>query len=241
MTVQSKQLIEEALLEATLEQYKDVPAENEIDHEFSKQFERNMKGVISMTKENKAKAAPNSASHHGITTLKRIVLIAALISMLTVTALAAPAIREFFVKFFMEEWGYGYAITFDPEQAANAPDTIEQYMVPEYIPDEYQIISENTGKTNYSVWYSKSDSENILFDQYCIKDSDFKNNWMFIENEIEGYEIAVMNGYQIKKLAYNEYIAYVWTDNCYFYTLQTPISVTITEVEMIISSVCPTN
>lgn len=222
-----------ALLDRVLEQFQDVPAEDEINYTFSKKFEKNMDSLIRSTKE----PASAPAVHPARTTLRRIILVAIIAALLATTAMAIPAIREGLIGFFLEEWGRSYAITFDPEQAASAPQTIQTCYKPSYMPNDFAVCVDETNLTVNSYWLENDSHERIYFTQMCIEDTSYENNWLLLNaNNVERSK-AVLDGYSVDVLTHDDYILYVWTDNAYLYILQTPSSMIITEAEKIICSV----
>ena len=110
-----KQLSEfqKALVSSVLEDFADIPAEDEIDLTFSPEFEERAQSLISRTGSRLWRATN--------TTLRRIVLIAAIIALLSATAMALPPVREAILDFFLTDRVTEYGITFDPEEAAAAP------------------------------------------------------------------------------------------------------------------------
>ena len=118
---------EQALLDITLEAFADIPSEEEIDLELSDSFLSNSEKLI----EKNRRGGFSRASK----TIRRIILVAALIAALATTAMAVPAIREALIKFFAQSAETHYEFYFDPEQAATAPDNIEKVYKPTYIPE----------------------------------------------------------------------------------------------------------
>lgn len=233
MQVYSNSSTKAALLDRVLEQFQDVPAEDEINYTFSKKFEKNMGNLIRSTKE----PALTPAVHPAHTTLRRIILVALIAALLATTAMAIPAIREGLISFFLEEWGHSYAITFDPEQAANAPQTIQTYYKPSYMPNDFTVCVDEANLAVNSYWLENNSQERIYFTQMCIEDTSYENNWLLLNaNNVERSK-AVLDGYSVDVLTHDDYILYVWTDNAYLYILQTPNSMIITEAEKIICSV----
>lgn len=233
MLVCSKNIVGDALLDKVLEQFADVPTEDEIDYTFSKDFENRMNRLLQKTQD----PTPSAVLHFTSYTLKRVVLIAALVAVLAATAFAAPVIQKFFVQFFVEDASYGYAITFDPEQAATAPKQIETVYKPHYIPKNFEAINDECGigVTNY--WFGNAENEHILFSQFTIEDVTYENNWLQFNANATERSSATLSGYKVEILTHDECIIYIWTDSAYLYTLQVPSWLAITEVESIIASV----
>ena len=107
----------QALLDATLEEFRDIPSEEEIDLEFSEEFEAWAQELL--------KGPQKRGSRPRGKTLRRLIILAAILAALVTAALATPAIREALIEFFTHNRGTHYEFSFDPEQAATAPRTIE--------------------------------------------------------------------------------------------------------------------
>lgn len=204
---------EQALLDITLEAFADIPSEEEIELEFSDLFLSNNEKLI----EKNRRGGFSGASK----TIRRIILVAALIAALATTAMAVPAIREALIKFFAQSAETHYEFYFDPEQAATAPENIEKVYKPTYIPEGFHedFAFVDLGVVSY-LWSSDA-GEYITFDQLPIP------------NDTEGpapdaedvtVETINLNGYQVF-VVYGEITMYYWTDNEYFYALCVPTSV----------------
>ena len=122
---------ERALIDATLEEYSDVPdCEDKIAIQLSDHF-------IRKTEKLNRKTVSKGWKYQN-TVWKRVALIAILAAVLAASAMAIPAVREAIIKFFLHDEGTHYEVSFDPIQAASAPDSIETVYLPTYIPDGYQ-------------------------------------------------------------------------------------------------------
>ena len=94
--MQNKKVLSEfqsALLDATLDDFSDIPHEDDINIEMSANFLTNADALIANSK--------RQSLHTVNLTLKRLILIAAIISMLATTAMAIPAVREAIIDFFL--------------------------------------------------------------------------------------------------------------------------------------------
>ena len=71
---------EQALLDAALEEFADIPAEDEIDLEFSEEFEEAGAALVAQARRGKTPGVGK--------VLRRVLLVAAIIAMLTTTVMA---------------------------------------------------------------------------------------------------------------------------------------------------------
>lgn len=196
----------QALLDAALEEFKDIPAEKDIDPEFSEEFEAWGQSMI---------ASPKPAARPLRKSLRRLILIAAILAALVTTAMATPAIREALIKFFAHNAGTHYEFSFDPEQAAAAPKTIEKEYAPTYIPEGYREDSYIvTDEVISRVWIAPT-GRYLSFQQETIpKDSEGPHP----NAENVFVDTLLLNGYEVF-LVRSSYYLYHWTDNEYFYQL----------------------
>ena len=217
---------QQALLDATLESYADIPAEAEIDAQFSRKFLHQSDTLLNNARKGKSQRTGKN--------LGRILLVAAILAALTTTALAVPAIREALIKFFAKDAETHYEFYFDPEQAATAPEHVEKVYKPTYIPDGFceDFIFIDLSGAAYT-WLSEN-GDYITFDQ------------MIIPNDTEGpapdaedvvVEILCLNGYQVFCVYSDGYTMYHWTDNAYFYQLIMGPSVSEEDCERIFYSI----
>lgn len=214
-----------ALLAATLESYQDISEEENLRETFSPAFERKIAKINKNFRKDIYRPV--------VTAIRRAILIAAIIAAVAITAMAVPAIREAVVRFFIKDAGTHYEFTFDPVQAATAPDQIEKIYKPEYIPEGFvadaPIIS--TGACMYT-WFSEN-GDCIVFDQYVIPQGETNSG-----PNAEGTEIRTLNlnGYEVFCVV--DYgVIYHWTDNEYFYQLYCDPCVTEEERNKIFFSI----
>ena len=218
---------EQALLDATLEEFQDIPPEDEIDMEFSEEFE-------AWAQEFLAGAGRGGFRPRG-KALRKIIIVAALLAALVTTAVATPAIREGLIGFFTQNKGTHYQFSFDPEQAATAPRTIETEYCPTYIPEGY--VEDTHLVTDGSIirmWRSDK-GEYILFVQETIppeSEGPHPNAENVTVNTME------LNGYEVF-FVQSESEMYFWTDNEYLYSLLFPLSVTEEECIQVFYSILP--
>lgn len=215
---------EQALLDATLEAFADIPSEETIELDFSHGFLKRGEALIAQSRRGRI--------HRSGKVMRRMILVAAIILAMAVTAAAVPAIREELIKFFAKDAGTHYEFYFDREQAANAPKYIEKVYKPTYIPDGYQEDSSYIGFGDVCYLWCSEDGD-ILFDQSPIP-NDTEGPWPNAENVT--VETLNLNGYQVF-VVYSNTVSYFWTDNEYLYWLSVPASLPQQEQHRIFYSV----
>lgn len=192
-----------ALLDSTLEDFDRIPRENDLPGVFSPQFEKSCKKLL--------RQSDSAVVYHLSRTVRRAVLVVAILAASVITALAVPEIRE---NIFSVPNTPQYEYSFDPVLAASAPEAVETVYLPAHIPQgftlERKLIHE---KWVTCLWRLDSDTY-ITFDQYPIP----AGAESILSSEDSPYEIIELDGYQVFKI-HSRAIKYYWTDNEYFYTL----------------------
>ena len=150
----------EWFLQDILNEYQELPDENDLPNEFSSEFQIWSQKLIRKTH--------NPYWYYVNTTVKKVILIAIILSMMTMTALAVPSIREAIIDFFFHNHGERYGITFNPEEAAMAPETIETVMFPSFVPKDLLMVDQNfTTGIVYGFW-TNDNSEIVRYTQTRI-------------------------------------------------------------------------
>ena len=151
--------------------------------------------------------------------------------------MAFPSIREAIIKFFLHDEGTHYEFSFDPEQAANAPNCIETAYVPSYIPDGYSKSFETINIATVAIGWCNSDNWEIYYNQAPMPD-DFKNSTRGgINAEGATTQSIGINGYEVIRIEDAEVVSYVWTNNEYMFTLMCEKAISEEEIEKIFNSV----
>lgn len=220
----------QALLDAVLEEFADIPdSEDEIDVTFSPAFLEKSQRLIRNT-ERKSWRYVNTA-------VKRAVWIAILTALLVTTAMAIPAVREAIIRFFVHDEGTHYEFSFDPEQAANAPDEIRTVYLPSYIPEGYQEAYATISAPAVAVGWSNENHEWITYDQMRMPDDLENTNWYGINSEGVTKQTLYLGDYEVLCIRDKEIRTFIWTDHAYFYDLICPYTVSDEEMQRIFYSI----
>ena len=139
-----------------------LPADNEIDHEFSRDFERKMQKLIRRSKKG------NTIREWVVWRRRAVALIAAII-ILFASAMSVPAVRASVIEFITEVYEQFTHIFFDESQSPW--DASDEFIIyePAYIPEGFELVNKITSglvlmeyeKENDFVSYSQQRLENI--------------------------------------------------------------------------------
>ncbi len=222
---------EQALLDATLEEFSDIPdREEEVDVSFSRVFIVKAEKLI--------RNSQRKAWQYVNTGMKRAVLVSIIAVLLASTALAVPAIREAIIKFFLQNEQTHYEFSFDPEQAAKAPECIETVYLPTYIPDGYQEDSKViTAPSVIVIWHNSETDSWIDYEQMKIPDEPENTDWYGLNAENVKEERLNFNGYNVLSVYDTEISTYIWTDDSYFYNLTCSNTVSQAQMQKIFYSI----
>ncbi len=220
----------EVLLKITLDQFQRVPDEMEIDHKFSPSFQNNIRGI--------SKKSEHITWRIWQAPVKRLILVAVLITVtLALIACATPAIRDAIIDFFIVEEEINYEVTFNPDEATNAPDVIEDFYIPTFDPGEYTLVYKKGNKAGAELTWKNENDEYINYRQSVIHKNATSSTWFGINAEGTSRTTKIINGYLVEIItgeAEHQYIA-VWTDNRYIYSVD--ISVFASDPEVILEAI----
>ena len=213
----NRQELSDALLLVSMYEFRDIPQESDISHSFSFIFQEKIRKI--------SHKSESAVWRFWQVPVKRAILIALLVAItLTTIACATPAIRDAIIDFFFteSESGESYAITFDPEQAANAPHKIEEYWIPSYEPANSTLIMQEASEAG--VVYIWMDDKNgvVTYSQMPIPENANETNWIGIDAEDISRSSKEINGYRVEIISnqeLNQYTA-IWTDNRYIFMLE---------------------
>lgn len=194
-------VFQRALLDSTLEDFSNVPGENELPDNFSPQFEGSCKKLLGKSK--------STVVYHVSRTVRRAVLLAAILAASVFTVFAVPEIRE---NILSAQISYEYS--FDPMLAVSAPESVETVYLPAHIPQGFTLERKLIHEKWVTCLWRLDDDTYITFDQYPIP----KRVNSVLASEDAAYEIIELDGYEVFRIQ-SSAIKYYWTDNEYFYTL----------------------
>ena len=220
----------EALLAVTLEQFKNVTPEAEIQHTFSPVFQEQIQNI--------SRKSESVIWRIWQAPVKRAILVTILIMIMLVTvACATPAIRNAIIDFFFVEDKTAYGIAFDSNMAANAPGMIENVYLPDLELEGYTLVLEEWDESKVECIWKKEQGEYIHYRQSPIRPNSTADTWIGINAEDTKRTTKNINSYFVEIIsneAKHQYVA-VWTDNQYIYRLD--ISAFSSNQELILQAI----
>lgn len=215
-----------ALVDSVLKEYADIPNTEDLPDTFSADFKVWFQ-----------RFAKNRGRRLTVGTVVKRILIAALIAvLLAFAAMAIPAIREAVIDFFFHEDEIQIGITFDPEQAATAPEKIQQQYVVTYVPNTFMLGMEISESDAVQYWWMDDKDQWITFMQNPMPDKPTMGNWWSSDGEEISRRTVLMGNYLVEIIDGEEFYRLVWTNNEYVFMLELPYSVNEEEMQKIFAS-----
>lgn len=200
----------QALLDANLEEFRDIPTEKEIDLEISPRFQE--KGEELIRKAVKIRYRSSAV-------LKKVLLVAVIAGLLILTACAVPAVREAIIDFFFKDEGTHYSFTYDPEQAANAPDALETVYAPTDIPEGFDLMVEDISALGVALMWRNSDDVWINYIQSIMPDNPTLGDGGGFNAEGAKAEWITLEECRVLRIEDDEWIHYAWTSSEYEFSI----------------------
>lgn len=143
---------------------KQLPTEDELDHEFSEAFEKRMAKLFRRV---------GKPYYPFIRTRARVaVSIAVLVLvLLTSTVMAVAPLRQRVFDFFQDIFQDHSIVTVDGDKLGEAPVTIQVRYVPSYIPAGYAFVDEHVREVFVSSIYRREDPHDQIFLTQSTKQS----------------------------------------------------------------------
>lgn len=218
-----------ALLNASMEDFADVPAEEDIDLVPSPKFQAEAAALI--------RRSSRPGWQNTNTALKRAVIIAAVIATLVTSAMAIPAVREAVIDFFFPDHNEYYGITFDPDEATLAPDEIQEVWGPTFVPEGYELVLEDVSPAGVAFWYADAQDQWICFTQYVIPPDATDDSWFGVNAEGTTRQSLLMGDYLVEEIQSQSVYFWFWTDNMYLYSLEISNGISSEITEQVFSSI----
>lgn len=201
-----------ALVDAVLDDFADVPCEQELDLAFSPEFESRSRELIDGSRQ--------PLRFHASRRVRRFILVAAILSALITSALAIPAVREAIIDFFFTSDAGTYGITFDEAEAASAPREIVEVYGPTWIPEGFELAIEDVSAAGAAYWYANTEDHWICFTQYIIMEEASESDWFGVNAEETGRSSMLLGDYRVEEIRSKSVYFWFWTDNRYLYSLE---------------------
>jgi hypothetical protein len=144
------EMLREAVVRADIRELEAMPADHEIEHEFSKRFERRMGKLVRRSK-------TGSPAGGAVFLRRRAIALAAAIVILLATAMSVSAVRAAVFEFITEAYEKFTHIFFEESQSSS--DATGEFIVcrPSFIPEGFELVSEKTAGPVLLVYEKGSD------------------------------------------------------------------------------------
>lgn len=194
-----------ALLDATLADYDDVSADQSVI--FSSAFTRKTKRLLRKNYADKqiARKFP----------VKRIILIAAILSLFVISVVAEPVTSEEDWIILVDENGNSIdriKLSIPYENSSKAPENLEKLYMPTYLPEGFTLESKNINETRIRYQWQDVNNDYIIFSQSVLQGEHL------IPLLTSDYvcEVITINSMDVLRIVSYDVI-YVWTDGMYLY------------------------
>lgn len=202
---------EQTLVDCVLEEFKDVPAEDQIDMTFSPAFEAKAQELIRKSERNHWSS--------GKVFLRKVALVALIAGLLLLTACSIRLIWENLISYEIVDDGRGYRFYYDSEDIANRPEFIETVYCPTYSPKGYSEVHRDYGPGLVTIFWMNDAGQYISFTQGTLPDDpgvDYRGSFSSEGTETEWITI---NHCEILRIEDKDCISYIWVTNEYEFNI----------------------
>ena len=223
-------MLREAVVRADIRELEAMPADHEIEHEFSKRFERRMGKLIRRGKTGSPVGAIAFLRRHMVAFVAAIIILFA-------SAMSVSAVRAAVFEFITEVYEKFTHIFFNESRSSS--DSAGEFIVrrPSFIPEGFELVSEKTAGPVLLVYEKGSDY--ISYSQQRLENVSININTEGVkleELEFKGLPAKYYSNQGVQNL--------LWYDDKYIYvvssTLDRDIVFKIAEsVEITGADLCP--
>lgn len=158
-TAKEQELLYKAFDLYSRECYEAYDFEKDSELQYSEEFEEKMQRLIRRHKKPYYRLINTAA--------KRVAcIVAALLIAAAGTVLSVDALREGVKNFIVEVYEKFSRVTF--QEDSDAPDTIEEYYAPCFLPEGYELSEIDKETWIYSIEYKNENNNTIFYQQQCI-------------------------------------------------------------------------
>ena len=133
-----------------------LPPDEELDHKFSRRFERKMKALIKYERRTPWERKFYPRMKIAFVTIA-VILLVVFGSAMSVKAYRSRII-EFFIEVFTDKTSYSVQEE-SPEGVAVVP------VEPDYVPEGYEVVRRVNSYSEYYVWYENANGDTIRYNQ----------------------------------------------------------------------------
>ncbi|AEV70083.1 DUF4367 domain-containing protein [Acetivibrio clariflavus] len=203
------EMLREAVVRADIRELEALSADYEIEHEFSKRFERRMKKLVRRSK-------TGNQAGGAVFLRRRAVALAAAIVILLATAMSVSAVRAAVFEFITEVYEKFTHIFFNESRSSS--DSAGEFIVrrPSFIPEGFELVSEKTAGPVLLVYEKGTDY--ISYSQQRLEDVS-----MDINTEGAELEELEFNGHPAKYYSNHGVQNLLWCDDKYMYMVSSTL------------------
>ena len=203
------EMLREAVVRADIRELEAMPADHEIEHEFSKRFERRMGKLIRRGKTGSPVGAIAFLRRHMVAFVAAIIILFA-------SAMSVSAVRAAVFEFITEAYEKFTHIFF--EESPPSQESADEYIIrrPTFIPEGFELVNEKTTGPVLLVYEKGSDY--ISYSQQRLENVSLQVN-------TEGAELEELkfNGLPAKYYSNRGVQNLLWYDDEYLYMVSSTL------------------
>ncbi len=187
-----------------------LPSDDQIDHIFSAEFERNMEKLIRQSKKKLSGGKSKTLN-------KRFIAVLVAIIIMISTAMSVSAIRQRVIEFITEVYQKYTQVFFSESQSSKVESKIFEAYMPSYIPKGFELVNQDTNGT-VLLDYEKG-SDFISYQQGRIDEISMQIN-------TEGVQLEELkfNNLSAKYYSNNGVQNLIWYDSRYMYMVSSTLN-----------------
>ena len=184
----------------------EIPPEEELDHKFSRRFERKMKALIKYER----RTPRERKFYRGMKIACAALAVIIFVVFSSVMSVKAYRFRiiEFFIEVFKEETSYSV-------QEENPEGEIVKPIEPNYVPKGFEVSRREIGRSEVYIWYNNENGAEIYYNQAIP--SMVGRYWDTEERSVE--EIRIGKQIVCVTEVNDGKCTIYWNDDCYAYRL----------------------
>ena len=187
-----------------------MPSEEELDHTFSRRFERKMKALIMYER----RTPWERKFYRGMKIAFATIIMVLLVSL--GSAMSVQAYRSKLIRFFVEV--FEELTSFLGNDVSVVDDVLEP-IEPEYVPKQYEKIGETVVETKCVFVYADAEGNTIRYKQELLS-----NPIHYLDSEDATYSVINIKGNEV--IVYQEMNETIlcWKDQTYYFNLTGSVS-----------------
>lgn len=205
----TEDMLKEAVIQADIYEIETLPADDEIEYEFSNEFKRKMKKLIRQSKTRSPVGAMAFL-------LRRAVVFVAAIIILFASAMSVSAVRVAVFEFITEVYEKFTHIFFN--EIRSSQDAAHGFAIyePTYIPEGFKLVNKNTDDLVLLEYEKENDF--ISYSQQCLENVSININTEGVkleELEFKGLPAKYYSNQGVQNL--------LWYDDKYMYMVSSTL------------------